>query len=401
MLEVSQKNATFAVMTKNFGGHMTKNTIRLTILAAATAMLLGSCSGEKARERGGQENYKTMTVSKSDQTLVSPYAARLTGRQIVEIRPQVAGHITQICINEGQRVKKGQTLFIIDQTPYQAALQVAEANVETARAKLATAQMEYDSSQQLQQGNVVSDFTVKTALHTLNEAKAALAQAKAQELNARNNLSYTVVTSPVDGSASMIPYHVGALVNSNISEPLVTVADDHEIYAYFSITENQALDLMGQYGSMDQFLQQSADVELQLGNGTTYPLKGRINAVSGTVEAATGAITLRAVFPNPQRVLHSGGAATVLLPTRRTACIVIPQEATYELQNRIFVHRIVNGEPTATPIQVYRQNNGHDYIVEQGLAEGDTIVSEGAGLVRGKEQESGARGKEQEISDKR
>jgi len=361
---------------------MTKNTIQLTILGMAATVLLGSCGGKKARERGDQENYKTMTVTKSDQTLVSPYAARLTGRQIVEIRPQVAGHITQICINEGQRVKKGQTLFIIDQTPYQAALQVAEANVETARAKLATAQMEYDSSLKLLQGNVVSDFTVQTALHTLNEAKAALAQAKAQELNARNNLSYTVVKSPVDGSASMIPYHVGALVSSSISEPLVTVADDHEIYAYFSITENQAMDLMGQYGSMDGFLHQAADVELQLGNGTTYPLKGRINAVSGTVEAATGAITLRAVFPNPQRLLHSGGAATVLLPTHHKDCIVIPQEATYELQNRMFVHRLVNGKSTATPIRVYRQNNGREYIVEEGLAEGDTIVSEGAGLVK-------------------
>ena len=181
-------------------------------------LLLTACQSEQGKkERGDQVQYRTMTVNRSDQTLVSEYSARLTGRQIVEIRPQVSGIITRICINEGQQVTKGQALFVIDQVPYQAALEAAQASVA-------------------------------------NEAKAALAQAKAQERNARNNLSYTEVKSPVSGSASMIPYHVGALVSSNISEPLVTVADDHEMYAYFSVTENQPIDLIQQYGSIDQFI---------------------------------------------------------------------------------------------------------------------------------------------------
>ena len=323
-----------------------------------------------------------MKVTRSDQTLVSPYTARLTGRQIVEIRPQVSGTITRICINEGQQVRKGQTLFIIDQTPYRAALQVARANVEAAQAKLTTARMEYESSRKLKAGQVISDYTVQTSLNALNEAKAALSQAKAQELNARNSLSYTEVKSPVNGSASMIPYHVGALVSSSIAEPLVTVADDNVMYAYFSITENQTLDLIQQYGSLNQFLQQASDVQLKLSNGTLYPQHGRINAVSGTVDNTTGAVSLRSTFLNPQHLLHNGASATVLLPTKRQGCISIPQEATYELQNRIFVYRVIDGKTKATPIEVFPQNNGREYIVERGLEPGDIIVSEGAALMK-------------------
>ena len=353
------------------------------IFLAVLAMMSYSCKEQpQKKEHSGQEVIKTMKVTRSDQTLVSPYTARLTGRQIVEIRPQVSGTITRICINEGQQVRKGQTLFIIDQTPYRAALQVARANVEAAQAKLTTARMEYESSRKLKAGQVISDYTVQTSLNALNEAKAALSQAKAQELNARNSLSYTEVKSPVNGSASMIPYHVGALVSSSIAEPLVTVADDNVMYAYFSITENQTLDLIQQYGSLNQFLQQASDVQLKLSNGTIYPQHGRINAVSGTVDNTTGAVSLRATFLNPQHLLHNGASATVLLPTRRQGCISIPQEATYELQNRIFVYRVIDGKTKATPIEVFPQNNGREYIVERGLEPGDIIVSEGAALMK-------------------
>ena len=346
-------------------------------------MLLSACSSEKGKQEGGNEaQYRTLTIERSDQTLESEYTARLTGRQIVEIRPQVSGNITSICINEGQQVTKGQTLFIIDQVPYQAALEMASANVTTAQAKLQTAQMEYESSLKLKDGQVVSDYTVQTSLNALNEAKAMLAQAKAQELNARNNLSYTVVKSPVSGSASMIPYHVGALVSSNISEPLVTVADDSEMYAYFSVTENQTIDLIQQYGSIEQFIQQAPEVELRLSNGSTYPQKGRINAVSGTVDASTGAVSLRATFPNEDHLLHSGGSGSVVVSTHRRNCIVIPQEATYELQNRMFVYRVVDGKTKATPVDVFRLNNGKEFIVESGLDEGDIIIAEGAGLLK-------------------
>ncbi len=357
-----------------------KKTI-LWIGVAVASLTAVSCADKKKEAQEGA-HYQTMVVTASDQTLTQEYSARLTGRQIVEVRPQVSGCITRICIREGDAVRHGQTLFVIDQVPYRAALEVAVAARKSAEAKLATARMNFESETQLKEGNVVSDFSVQTTRNALLEAEAALAQAKAQEANARNSLSYTEVRSPVNGVASMIPWHVGSLVSSNISEPLVTVSDDHEMLAYFSITENQALDLLGRYGSINDFIRQAPAVSLRLSNGQPYDIEGRIDAVSGTVDATTGAVTLRATFRNPSGLLHNGGSATILVPTQRKACIVIPQTATYELQERTFVYKVVDGKTKATPVSLFRLNNGKEYIIEQGLNVGDTIIAEGAGLLR-------------------
>lgn len=350
-----------------------------TFLLACLSVL--SC-GEKKKAPGEKVHYKTMIVASADVTLNQQYSARLTGRQIVEVRPQVSGNITRICICEGDSVRQGQTLFVIDQVPYQAALEVAVSARRSAEAKLSTAKMNYESQRLLQKDDVVSDFSVETSHNVYMEAEAALAQARAQETNARNSLSYTVVKSPVNGVASMIPWHVGALVSSTISEPLVTVVDDREVYAYFSMTENQTLDLIEHYGSVAEFIRQAPPVSLLLSNGKAYSCEGRIDAVSGTVDEQTGAVTLRATFPNPSRLLHNGGMATVVVPTHRPACIVVPQSATYELQNRTFVYKVVDGRTKATAVELFRLNDGRDYIVEQGLSIGDTIVAEGAGLLK-------------------
>ena len=358
-----------------------KHTIYSAGIAFLACLFSISCN-ENKKEANGKAQHQTMVIGVSDVTLSQQYSARLKGRQIVEIRPQVSGTITRICFNEGEQVKQGQTLFVIDQVPYQAALEVAVAARKSAEAKLATAKMNYESERQLQAGNVVSDFSVQTSRNAMLDAESALAQAKAQETNARNSLSYTVVKSPVDGVTSMIPWDIGALVSSSIAEPLVTVADDNEVYAYFSMTENQTLDLLERYGSVAEFIKQSPAVSLLLSNGKAYAHEGRIDAVSGTVDGQTGSVTLRAAFPNPEHLLHNGGMATVVVPTKRKHCIVVPQGATYELQNRTFVYKVVNGKTKATPVEVFRQNNGREYIIEQGLSVGDTIVSEGAGLLK-------------------
>ena len=361
---------------------MTKYLSISSIIVAACLLFAGCGGGQREKAKDKPAEYRTMVVGRKDMTLSRQYSARLTGRQIVEVRPQVSGSITRILTGEGAAVRKGQTLFVIDQVPYRAALEVAVAARKSAEARLATARMNYDNETQLHEGHVVSDVSVQAMRNALLEAEAALAQARAQELNARNALSYTEVKSPVSGVASMIPWHVGSLVSSSISEPLVTVADDSEVYAYFSITENQALDLMAQYGSIDQFISQAPEVRLRLSNGRDYPQAGRISAVSGTVDAQTGAITLRATFPNADHLLHNGGSATIVVPTHRHDCIVIPQEATYELQNRTFVYRVIDGKTKATQVELFNQHNGREYIVEHGLSQGDTIIAEGAGLLR-------------------
>ncbi len=349
---------------------------------ALLTVLATSCDKKEVKKSGDAAIYKTMNVTTTDYTLQKELTATMTGRQIVEIRPQVSGRITKICIREGEQVKRGQTLFVIDQVPFEMALRVASAKVKTAEAQLQTARLNMESQQSLKDDDIVSDFTVQTTRNKLGEAEAALAEAKAAEANARWQLSYTEVKSPVSGSASMIPYHVGALVSSNISEPLVTVADDSQMYVYFSITENQSIDLIEEYGSLDEYIRQAPPVQLRLGNGNLYDTPGRIDAVSGTVDAATGAVNIRAVFDNPRHLLHNGGSARVVMSTSLKDCIVIPQDATTQLQNRYFVYKVVDGRTKAAPVEVFPSNNGQEYVIESGLEPGDVIIAEGAGLMR-------------------
>lgn len=366
--------------TKTELNHNLNNMYYKTLLIVLAGLSIASCKSRTVEEE--TSDYKTLTVKLENRTLMQGYSARLDGQQVVEVRPQVSGLITRICIDEGQKVRKGQVLFVIDQVPYQAALAEATANVKSAEANLATAMLNLESTEVLREKNVVQDYDLNTARNELAVAEAALAQAQAQEMSARNNLSYTEVKSPVDGVASMIAYRVGALVSSSISEPPVTLSDDSNVYAYFSLNESQITSLTEQYGSLDEFMKRMEDVELQMAGGKMYGEKGHISAVSGIVTTGTGTVVLRADFPNDRGLLRSGGSATVMVPTTLAQAVVIPQSATYELQNKTFVYKVVNGKAQSAPVTLYRLNNGTEYVVEEGLQPGDVIIAEGAGLVK-------------------
>lgn len=352
------------------------------ILAACALSFLVSCDENRNKPQQGATAYRMDTITLSDRTLRAGYTATIRGYQTVEIRPQVSGQITDIRMKEGDAVRKDSVLFIIDQVPYKAAHDIAVANVRSAEAVLSTARLVLESNKGLLEEEVVSEFDLQTARNEVLEAEAKLALAEAEEKSARNNLSYTEVKSPVNGVASMIPYRVGALVSSTSEEPLVTVSDDSRVYIYFSMAEKQMLDMIQRYGSLKHAIEQLPEVELKMSNGELYAHKGRIDAISGTIDERTGAVSLRAVFPNKERLLRNGGSGTVLIPAIRKDCIVIPQTATYELQDRIFVYKVVDGKAVSTRIEVFPQNDGKEYIVESGLQEGDVIIAEGAGLVR-------------------
>ena len=351
---------------------------RIIYTVIISALALAACQ-QKPQQKAAPV-YEKMTVGLSNVTLETDYAATMTGREIVEVRPQVSGLITRILIQEGDKVRRGQALFQIDPMPYQAAVEEAVANVEAAEAKLNTARLNAESRQSLYQEQVIGAYEKMTADNALSEAKAELAQASAKLKTARNSLGYTTVRSPLDGVAGMIPYHVGALVSSNISQPLVTVSDDEEMLVYFSLSERECTDMIQQYGSIDAFLGQMPQVKLRLTNGTEYSETGRVDAVSGIAEQGT--VSLRARFPNPARLLRNGSSATIVLQTPRDSVIVIPQTATYELQNRVFAYRVVDGKAQTAPLEVFRLNNGTEYVVESGLRPGDVIIARGAGLIR-------------------
>ncbi|MCD8135112.1 MAG: efflux RND transporter periplasmic adaptor subunit, partial [Parabacteroides gordonii] len=316
-----------------------------------------------------QKSFKVLNVGRTGKEIESNYSAAIRGKQDIEIYPQVSGTISEVCIKEGDVVRKGQTLFIIDQVPYKAALRVAEANVETAKANVATAQLVYDSKQELFAENVISQFDLSTAKNSLLTAKAQLAQAKAQKVNARNNLSYTVVKSPSNGVAGTLLYRVGALVSPSIPKALTTISDNSDMYIYFSMTENQLLGLTRKYGSKDSALLKMPLIKLQLNDKSIYKEQGKIESISGVIDQSTGTVSLRAVFPNTYGLLTSGGSGNVIIPESRENCIAIPQNATFELQDKVFVYKVVDGKTQAAEVQVTRVNGGKEYIVEIRLSE--------------------------------
>lgn len=354
-------------------------TIRYT-LGLLLLFFVVSCSKEAAKDEGIA--YKTIVIERADRTLESKYSARLTGQQVVEVRPQVSGLITQICAREGERVRKGQLLFVIDQVPYKAAVAEAAAAVSSAEAALATAKLTFENKEKLHEGGVVGDYELSTARNSVAAAEAALAEAKARQVSAANDLSYTEVRSPLDGTAGMIAYRMGALVSSSIDEPLMTVSDNSVICAYFSLTEAEVVALTERYGSTEALIEQMPPITLITSSGSTYSQQGRIAAVSGIVTEGTNAITLRADFPNAAGVLHEGGSGAVIVPSQVNDAIVIPQTATFELQDKIFVYKVIGGKATSEPVTLFKLNDGAEYIVEEGLSVGDTIIADGAGLVR-------------------
>ena len=357
--------------------------MKQTIMKAAVwACCLAAVACGQAPTAMGPGEYAVQTIATTNREIPTNYSATIRGRQDIDIYPQVSGTIWQLCVNEGQRVSKGQTLFIIDQVPYKAALQTAEANVAAAEASVATAQLTYDSKKELFARNVVSQYDLSTAENNLLTAKAQLAQAQAQQVNAANNLSYTVVKAPSDGVVGTLPYRVGALVSASMPQPLTTVSDNSTMYVYFSMTENQLLNLAPRYGPIAETLKNMPDVQLLLNDGSMYDQSGRVESISGVIDTSTGSVSLRAAFPNPNGLLHSGGVGNVVLTSAFKNCIVVPQSATFELQDKIFVYKLVDGKASSTMIDVEKISNGKEYIVTSGLVPGDVIITEGVSRMR-------------------
>lgn len=351
------------------------------VLGLGYMALLVGCQSQTPQQ-GGQTDYPLLTLKPENRQLSVKYSAVIEGKQDVEVRPQVSGTITEVCVKEGARVSKGQVLFVIDQVPYLAALKQAEASVATAEANEATAKLTLEGKESLYKDKVISDFELRTARNNYQSVQASLMQAQAELVNARNNLSYTEVKSPVNGYAGMTSYRIGALVSSSMTDPLIRVSDNSQMYVYFSMSEKQVLSLTAQYGSLDSALLSFPPIQLQLNDGSTYPHTGKIDVISGLIDKTTGTVSLRALFDNQEKRLMSGGSANVLIPYQQQQCIVIPQGGTYEIQNKIFAYKVVDGKAVSTPIEVFEINDGKEYIVESGLQAGDVIVSEGAGLLK-------------------
>lgn len=352
-----------------------------TSLIAGVAVVLASCGGGQQQQQMPVPQIATMTVEYGNSELESAYPVTIKGRTDIAIRPQVSGFITKDHVDEGQQVRKGQVLFTLDQVQYQAAVDAAQAAIRVAESAVNTAQLTADNKRRLYDKNIISEYEWQMADNQLKQAKAQLASANAQLVTAQKNLAYTVVTAPSDGVIGSIPNREGSLASPSSMEPLTTVSDNSEVYAYFSLNEK---DILGMTDNGARSLNSSVDamppVSLRLANGEIYPEKGKVATVSGVIDNTTGAATVRALFNNPSGMLRSGSTGSVLIPNSFEKVIIIPQSATSELQNIRFAY-VVNdsNKIVATPIQVSPISDGKNFIVVSGLEAGQRIAVEGVG----------------------
>lgn len=367
-------------MKRNFGN------FGFAAIALAALSVLGSCGkgddkqAQMAAMMGQAPELAVETIQPSSIQLENLYPATIKGKTDIEVRPMVSGNIVAVHVDEGARVGKGQLLFTIDQVPYQAALAQAEASVNVAQTAVETAQISVNSNRALRDKNIISEHAMQISENQLAQAKAQLAQAQAGLTNARKNLSYTQVTAPSSGVIGSIPLRVGALASPS-GQALTTVSDNSDVYAYFSLTERQILDLTeGGAKSLNAAVAEMPAVKLKLANGTIYPIEGHVATVSGVIDANTGASTVRALFSNANGVLRSGSTGSVIVPMDLTDVIVIPQKATGEIQGNKYVFTVdENNTIHQTTIQVLPVQDGKNYVVTSGLKAGDRIVTEGIG----------------------
>lgn len=327
--------------------------------------------------------YRTLTIQPQHYTITREFTAKIEATQISLLRPQISGRIANICVEEGATVRKNQPILIIEQAPYQAAVRNAEAKVNSAKAELATARQTLEGKEELFRQHVIGNFDLDKARNEATVAEAALAEAKADLESAQADLSFTVIKSPSDGKMSMIEYRVGDMVSPDIELELTVVSDASRIYSYTGVSEKVLYDLTQYYQcSVDELPAKLPEVTLVTYWGQELEFKGRIDAISGNAEYATGAVYVRASFDNPSRLFVSGSNGTIRVPFEVADAIVIPQEATYDIQNKFFVYRVADGIARSTEIKVLPYNDGKDYVVTDGLKPGDIIIAEGAAFVK-------------------
>lgn len=343
--------------------------------------LFSACT--PTQQQGHQQDlheFPTLLIEPAKTAIAVEYPAILQGEETVEIRSKVDGYIEKVYVTEGSRVTKGQPLFKIDANSFQQDRNSKQAAVLAAEADLETASIQAERTKALVDKKIVNDFEFTAAKNIVRVKKATLLQAKASLSAAKSNLAFTHIVSPIHGVVGSLPYKIGSLVSSSSETPLTSIANTAKIYAFFSLSQQQLASFLNKYDgnqASDKF-KNMPEVSLILADGTAYPTKGKIETLSGVLNASTGAANFKAVFPNPEGKLWSGSSAVLHIPTVLNKAIMVPKSATFELQGKYFVFTI-DPENTVhhTAIEVMDAGTEKDFIVSNGLKSGDQIVTEG------------------------
>lgn len=352
--------------------------IKSCLFVALAALALASC-GKKSG--GGladlQDNeFPVKTVGTSSADLQTTYPATIKGIQDVDVHPKISGFLTNVYVHEGQTVSAGQPMFTIDSETYRAAVNQSRAALNTARAQANTARLTYNNNKKLFDQHIIGQYELETAENSYATAQAQVVQAQAALASAEETLSWCVVRAPASGVVGSLPFKKGALVSA--SNTLTTVSDVSTVEVFFSMSEPDILGMSKNAGSVAGVLKEMPAVKLQLADGTIYNQPGKVVKMSGVIDASTGAYSLIAHFANPDRLLKSGGAGQIVVPSVNNSAIIVPQEATVQVQDKIFVYIVGSDNKVKyTAIKVDPQDDGVSYIVTDGLHTGDRYVCKG------------------------
>ncbi len=343
-----------------------------SFLGAISALLIVSACGKKEEQAPapGPMPFAVQTVERQDAVTYEEYTANLEGRQNVEIRPKVNGFIQKIYVDGGQTVRKGQVLFKLE-------TQTLNQDAAAAKANVTAAQVEVNRLAPLVERKIISNVQLETA-------KARLAQARAAYSSVAANISYGTITSPVNGVIGSIPYKEGTLVSSVSEQPLTTVSDTKVMRAYFTMNEKQtiAFSRMFKGGTLQEKLKNTPQVTLLLADGSEYELKGRIETVNGLVNESTGTTEFRAEFANPEAILRSGSSGVVRLPIEQKNVILVPQAAVFDMQGKQMIYVVNKDNTVKSKILTVAGTTQTEFIVSEGLEEGEVIVVEGASKLK-------------------
>lgn len=350
------------------------------LFAAIVLYSCSSSSGNPGMMQQPPQALPVVSVNSMPVTTHREFTASLEGTKNIELRPQVEGYLEKIYVDEGAHVKKGQLLFKINDQPYREQYNNANASLQAAKAALENAEINVNKLTPLVQNNVISDVQLKTAQASYNAAKANVSQAEAQVKNAQINLGYSSITAPVDGYIGRIPFKIGSLVGKGDAQSLLTVLSEvRNVYAYFSMSEQDFIQFKNQFpgNTVEEKIKHIPPVELVLADNSIYPEKGKVEIVEGQFDKTAGAISFRAIFPNAQGLLRSGNTGRVRMPQQISNSIVIPQESTFEMQDKVFVFTVADSNKVASRPVTVAARTGTYYLIANGLQAGEKIVYTG------------------------
>lgn len=369
---------------------------KLLILSAA-ALSLVSCKKE-APKQDGPKPYPVVNVETKNVTGYQTFPATIQGRVNNDVRAKIQGYITQVLVDEGQYVTKGQPLFrletnILNETAAasKAGISAAESNIAAAQASVAAANVEVNKLKPLVQKNIISNVQLQTAQANLAQAQAQLKQAQAAKSQAvanykgvEANIEYSVIRAPISGVVGKLPLKTGSLVGPSDQTPLTTISDTSEIYAYFSMNEKEYFNFLEKSpgASMPEKIKNLPMVELQLANGSLYPEKGRIEAITGQIDPTTGTIQFRVQFTNAQKLLSNGNSGTIRFPQPYNNVLVVPESATYEQQGIVYVYKVDKGDTARNAVIDVIDRIDNMALIKSGVNKGELVVAAGTGTLK-------------------